>query len=128
MGNMIYSQKLKNDLNTLSLWTKITAIIAFISAAVSLIISFSGPGKAMGGIVSVFISIAINIYLFKFSNLMKNALESANQEEANMAWANLKTYFLVQGVLMIIGLVLILFAFMMGGEEIMRMLLRGDFF
>ncbi len=126
MQNLSYSHKLKNDLITLSLWAKIVSIIAFISAALSIMVSFR-TGNVVAGLISSGISVAINLYLFRFSNKMKTALETTNQEESYYAWKNLKSYFLIYGVFSIIAIVIVVFAFLAGGDEIIKMLRRGRF-
>lgn len=74
-----------------------------------------------GGLVSAIISLlfsAVNFYfLYKFSQISKSAVERLNQEELNISFNYLATYFKITGaiiMLVMVALVLIILFFVLG--------------
>lgn len=104
--------KIKQDLSTAAVWASIVAIVGFVSAAISLL-----RGLMLGGFIAVIISagiaVLLNIYLFQFGKASKKALESNDATQLDEGLSDLKTYFKIYGILVIIGLVFFVFAFLM---------------
>lgn len=104
--------KIKQDFTTAAVWASIVAIVGFISAAISLL-----NGLLLGALVSVVISagiaVLLNVYLFQFGKASKKAIENNDATQLDEGLINLKTYFKIYGILMIIVIVFFVFALLM---------------
>jgi Family of unknown function (DUF5362) len=103
-------------LDTAATWARIIAIVGFISAGLSLVAAFVSKsssnsaamvGGIFGALISAAITVAINLFLYRFATHTKSSLSSMNQGEFNEGIINLKTYFKILGIIMIIALALI---------------------
>ena len=130
-----FDEQSKPILRSIGKWAKITAIVAFVSNGLSLIASFTSPSTAemtatglgqaglIGGIVGTLIFVAIgviiNIFLYRFATEIVEALNLTSQPRLESAFGNLKTYFQIIGILVVILLVIFVFAILfvsiMGG-------------
>ena len=124
--NLAYTQKLKKEFQTLANWANIVAIIGFINAGLSLIAA-ARLGNIGSALISVAISVALNIYLLKFAKSMKAGLETSNQNETNEGLNNLKTYFLVYGIILIIAIAVIALVLTFAFGYVMDIISRGRF-
>lgn len=102
---------------TAATWARIVAIVGFISAGISVIDAFIGqPGAnstaVAGGVlitlIFVAISVALNIFLFRFATNMIASLGNRSQVQFNEGVSNLRTYFKFMGILIIIVLAIML--------------------
>lgn len=113
-------QILKAVANTGFLWTlisMISSVLGFISYFVKkdeyeALRRYSTDSVSTGpNLFSLVISLGISILLFtymnKFNSLTKSAIETNNQDQMNEGLRNLKNYFWVTGIILIIALVLI---------------------
>jgi hypothetical protein len=95
-------------------WARICAVIAFISAGLSIVKSFAtGRGSLMATtatillmLIIVGISILINVFLLRFANNTLTGLSGNSQERLNEGIGNLGTYFKIMGILIIVALAL----------------------
>jgi hypothetical protein len=112
----------RSYLNQIRKWTKFFAVLGYIMIGLMLVLGvFIGPiigtvlsnipypgVGAMGGmlsviyIVSAFIYIMPTIYLNRFSNRLKDALESNDNEQLEQSFGNMKSFYKFIGVLTII--------------------------
>jgi hypothetical protein len=112
----------KSVLQTTAKWAKVTAIIGIISAALTLITTFTGIAKAENQLVGMFMSgsaflivpvvivlIILNIFLLRFAASTAGSLENMDQGTFNQGINFLKMYFKTLGIIIIvmIGFVLI---------------------
>jgi hypothetical protein len=112
--DITYDSAAGNYLKQAATWARICAVIAFISAGLTLIKSFGGGrGNMMAAAASVAvslivvaISILINVFLLRFANNTLTGLANANQEQLNEGVSNLGTYFKIVGILIIVCLAL----------------------
>lgn len=79
-------------------------------------------GKIGPGIAVVYVLIALVyffpcLYLLKFSNHMKTAMASDNQEQMTIAFRNLKSMFKFVGILTIIGIAIYILAIVVVGAS-----------
>jgi len=105
------------NLRTAATWAKVVAIVAFISAGLSVVTAFlgrsttAGPAgmisTVIGSLVAAAISIAVNFYLLKFANNTTSGLNIRNQEQFNEGINNLRIYFKILGIMIIIALSLL---------------------
>ena len=64
---------------------------------------FKTGGNSIGGtIVSVLIGLLINFFLFRFATQSRGGITALNQDELNGSFRNLKIYFIIISILMII--------------------------
>ncbi|MES2328969.1 MAG: DUF5362 family protein [Bacteroidota bacterium] len=103
------SPKLKEDLRAAATWGRIIAIMGLCSAALSLIVSIT-RGAVLSALIVAAISVFIYLYLFKFGNEAKKALDTNDQQLLNEGLLSLRTYFKILGVIMIIVIIICVLA------------------
>lgn len=104
--------KAQEHLRVSAQWARILAITGFASAGVSLVAAIvegegntaAIVGQIFGSFIVIGITILIYIFLYKFAVNMRDALAAMNQDLFNIAFRNLRTYFIILGILFIIGL------------------------
>lgn len=116
--SLTVTNKLRSDLNTASTWAKIIAIVNFINVGLSLLASAIG-GNFFGAIISAAISILINIYLLNFGTKLKRALDATSQVDFNDGMNDLRMYFKVYGIVIIIAIVICVLAMLIMGTAIL---------
>ena len=99
---------------TIITWGKILAIIAFITPVFSLIQLMAGYGAGAGdyllwAVVSA-LQIVLNVFLYRFATRTKESLEAINQVGFADGSDNLRIYFKMMGILLIIALSLFVLA------------------
>lgn len=119
----------KSLIRDIALWARIIAITAFVSYGVSLIVSFFGnnalensisggvTGKGTritGALIGAIIGVIITLFLFRFSKEAKNAIDGINQGQLETGFNNLRIYFKILGIIIIIFLVIFLLALFFG--------------
>ena len=70
----------------------------------------AGTAGLAGVIISVLIGLLVTYFLYMFASKAKKGMEGLSEYDVNIGFANFKNYFLVIGILVIIGLVFFLFA------------------
>ena len=117
----------KKFISDIAIWAKITAVSAFISYGLSILVAaftntesdagFSAAtGKAAsiaGVLVMAILGVIINIFLYKFSSDAKPAIDNIDQRALENGFNNLKIYFKIIGVLVIIFFAFIILAMLM---------------
>jgi membrane protein YqaA with SNARE-associated domain len=120
-----FDDNAREQLNTIALWAKICAICAFISYAIALIVAILGRtrstafgdenalvtsstkvGAIAGAVIGAVIGYAINYFLYRFATDAKRGLESIDQVKLNEGLLNLKTYFKILGIIVLIALII----------------------
>src|ERR1022692_2446056 len=122
--NMSFDESSRHYLRTIALWARICAVCAFIGYTVALLIAILGKAQVpdnevsgiaasfgkgsliAGALVSAIIGCAINYFLYRFATSAKEGLESENQIKLNEGLLNLKTYFKILGILLLIVLII----------------------
>jgi hypothetical protein len=112
--NLTVSNKLRDDLKTTATWAKILAIFNFINAGLGLISSFS-RGSILWSVITTTIAILLNIYLLNFGRKMQAALAAISQEDFNDGLHDLRMYFKVYGIVIIVTIVICVFALLIVG-------------
>jgi protein-S-isoprenylcysteine O-methyltransferase Ste14 len=130
----ITEESLKN-LNVSRKWAMFIAIIGFIFLGLIIIIGILTstflfafkPGEASSeipGIVmlAAFIILTIGyffpvLYLYRFSKNISHAVQTREKKELNIAFKNLKLYFVYMGVFLIIILLLYVIALIVSGSS-----------
>jgi len=125
-----------NDLNTTRKWTMFLAILGFIGIGFMLIIGlFAGvflsvfnteqvPLGFPEWIIFVFILAFAVLYffpvlfLFRFSRHTSNAVKTLDKQELNLAFKNLRSYYVYVGILVIVVLSMYIVAFIVAGASL----------
>lgn len=123
----------KDHLRKISSWTMIIVIVAVIGYVVAIIkalmpkaqlvqsegfgVSVSA-GQGVGSVIfGVIIGLLINYFLYQFSNLTKKGVNGMSQTDLNAGFYNLKIYFVIISVLVIIALAFVLLFFVAVGAN-----------
>lgn len=117
----------KSQLGGIAQWAKLNAIVGFIALGVTVIstvISFSKLGGVLGGgavagsglgvLISLAISLLLNITLITAATFIKKAVENTDQGSFEMGISKLAGYFKITGILTIIVLVIVILAVLIG--------------
>ena len=123
----------KDHLRKICSWTMIIVIVAVIGYVVAIIkalmpkaqlvqsegfgVSVSA-GQGVGSVIfGVIIGLLINYFLYQFSNLTKKGVNGMSQTDLNAGFYNLKIYFVIISVLVIIALAFVLLFFVAVGAN-----------
>lgn len=124
MFNLSIEGAARDFLSTAATWARIIAIVGFVSAGLSILQAIIGKpgqtgativGSALGAIIGAAITVAINIFLFRFATNTTASLSNMNQVQFNEGVNNLRTYFKIVGILLIIVLSLAVLVVMFFG-------------
>jgi hypothetical protein len=105
-----FSSKLKEDMRTAAIWAKIVAVIGFIAAALTFVSNIVA-GNIISALLSTAVNVLVNFYLINFANNAKNAVENIDQNDLENGLNNLRLYFKVYGIIVIILLALAFIVF-----------------
>jgi len=121
----------KNHLKNISSWVMvivISAVIGYILAILKALQSrphvvdsegfgvSAKTGPNLGGVIfGIIIGLLINFFLFQFANLARKGVNRMSQSDLNAGFYNLKIYFVIIGVLLIIALIILLLAVLVVG-------------
>lgn len=111
-----------DHLQTISKWARIVAIIAIINIGITIlatVLSPQMPGVGLAFVLPIMllygaVIVVLNIFLLRFANRTAASLNMQNQDEFNAGIGALRTYFMIIGVLVILGLAVVVIA-MFGG-------------
>lgn len=118
----------RQHIQTMATWAMIVAVIAVIGYLLNIIQLFAPnqpelPSEGFGGylktmttgssgtfstIISIGIGVVVNYFLYKFSSEAKNGLAGMNQQLFNSSFRNLKNYFMIISIFVIIAFVFVL--------------------
>jgi uncharacterized protein DUF5362 len=112
----------KNHLRSLATWGMVIVISAVIGYVLAIIkalqtkpqgiqsegfgSSFTAGGNLGGAIFGIVIGLLVNYFLFQFANHTKRGINGMSQADLDSGFYNLKIYFAIIGVLLIIVLVI----------------------
>ena len=107
----------REELRRCTYWAKIVAFAAFISAPLSMIHVFISPEyesqrtiMIMLTLMMTVISVAVNIFLYRFSTKTTAAITTFNQQDFAEGITGLQTYFKILGIILIIILSIFILA------------------
>ncbi|MES2006121.1 MAG: DUF5362 family protein [Bacteroidota bacterium] len=86
------SPRLKDDLRAAANWGRWIAIISISTSVISLLVSLK-KGSFFGALIAASLTVFIYLYLFRFGNLVKQGIETNDQDALNTGLYNLQTYF-----------------------------------
>lgn len=108
----------KSQFSTIAQWANINAIVGFVSlglTVISTIMAIGKVGSSAGSgmfslIISVAISLALNITLLAAATNIKKGIEQTDQGHFALGLNKMATYFKILGILTIVVLVIITLA------------------
>ncbi len=122
---------LSAELKTVGLWARINAYVSFVSYGLAILKAAFGkvPGASeetselaiatgrgaqlAGALITAIIGVIISIYLLRFGNQIKQAFEQQSQPMLESGFNNLRVYWKIIGILLIIVLsLMVLFLFL----------------
>jgi hypothetical protein len=113
----------RSQIQTIAKWAKIMAVCAFVSYAIAIVLAifgretaslsrfndgsvtvngFSRIGNVAGALVTAIIGCAINYFLYRFAADIEQSISTVDQFKLNSGLSNLKTYFKILGILLLI--------------------------
>lgn len=116
----------KNHILGLASWAMLIVIVSVLGYVLDLLDAFTGRnegavqsegfgvyfttgGNSIGGaILSLLIGLLINFFLFRFAKQSRSGITALNQDELNRSFRNLKIYFIIISILMIIVSLIVL--------------------
>lgn len=132
-GEMPYTDNLKSQLKSAAVWGGIAAILSLAGNIISLISDFigekrpavyregfdgapaqteaGGGGEIIWSIIIFIVAAFFFYFLNRFSTLTKNGLNASHPDTVSDGLGSLASYFIMMGVLVILGLIVILILF-----------------
>ena len=127
-GDLTFDHTAKQYIRSIAGWAIVIVVVALLSYVLSLVQVFSAPqittpksegfdfGFKVTGtdktstIVTIFIGLLLNIFLFRFASQAKAGLNGLNQTSLNNAFNSLKIYFIILSILCILFFLIIILA------------------
>jgi len=123
----------KDHLRRICSWTMvivITAVIGYVVAIIKALMPKAqviqsegfgvsvGAGQNLGSVIfGIIIGLLINYFLYQFANLTKKGVNGMSQTDLNAGFYNLKIYFVIISIIVIIALAIVLLAFLAIGAN-----------
>jgi small-conductance mechanosensitive channel len=123
----------KDHLRRICSWTIVIVITAVIGYVVAIIKALTpkaqviqsegfgvsvGAGQNLGSVIfGIIIGLLINYFLYQFANLTKKGVNGMSQTDLNAGFYNLKIYFVIISIIVIIALAIVLLAFLAIGAN-----------
>ena len=122
--NIAFDSSTRTQVRQAALWAKICTLSAFAGYAIALVVAFFGrqeqrytmseeglqvtsyarTGAIIGALITVAIGVFINYFLYRFAVSTARGMDSMDSIRTNDGFNNLRRYFKIYGVLLIIGL------------------------
>jgi len=118
------SENLRSTGASIAPWIKIVAIINIVLQVISILVSVSYGAFSAGSFIGVGISIALYVSLLKFGQSMTTFGKEGSMMNFSDVMDKQKAYFTFLGILMIIGIVIMLIAFVALGDDFFRVIER----
>lgn len=127
--NISFDSTTRALLRQAAVWAKVSTICAFIGYGITLIVAFIGrpeytlqnddlstttrltSSSILGTFISVAVGAFINYFLYRFAVASIRGVDSMDSVGANQGFNSLRTYFKILGICIIIGLCLMVLAF-----------------
>jgi hypothetical protein len=122
--NLSFDAAAREQLKKIALWAKIVALSAFIGYAISIVIAIFGhkdfsmeaegfsvgayirtDESIVGVLITVVIGVLINYFLYRFSISVRNGVDTMDTFKLNEGLSDLRTYFKIYGILLLIALI-----------------------
>jgi hypothetical protein len=134
LSDLSFDEAARSHVRAAATWARIVAIVAFISYAINLLVAFAGTtpqleeaSSAFGGsasrtsqiagtLITVIIGVIINLFLLRFANNAKEAVDKLSQGSLENGFNALSVYFKILGILLIIAMVFVVLAMLLVGS------------
>jgi hypothetical protein len=129
--NIVLDESLRTQIRTAAIWARICALCTFVGYAVTLVVAIfqqlpfeDTEGLQAGNsmrirlvgitLVTVAIGAIINFFLYRYATATIRGMNAMDNVSTNEGFNSLRRYFKIYGVLLIIGLSLMVLAFLYG--------------
>src|ERR1700722_19043851 len=131
--NLSFDANAREQLKQISLWAKICSLSAFAGYVISLVVaifghkdysmeaegfSFGGyirSGSSIGGVLfTILAGGIINYFLYRFAAEIGQGVQSMDNMKLNTGFNNLRIYFKIFGIILIVALSLMVLLFLFG--------------
>lgn len=127
--NISFDDGIRAQIRSAASWAKICAICAFISAGIAFVVAIFGTsvesdsgratgfariGLILGAFISGAISVFINYWLYRFSTSTTKGMDAMDTVKTNEGLNDLRTYFKILGIILIIVLSIFALAVLIG--------------
>jgi len=127
--NISFDDGIRAQIRSAASWAKICALCAFISAGITVVVAMFGTsvesdsvratgfariGLILGAFISGAISVFINYWLYRFSTATTKGMDAMDSVKTNEGLNDLRTYFKILGIILIIVLSIFALAVLIG--------------
>jgi len=128
--NLSFDSKATQCILTIAKWARIGAICSFVGYGIALIVAVFGKnssidadsvgvaatkaGNIAGAFLSGIIGTIINYFLYRFSTAARQGVEGMDQLRLNQGLGDLRTYFKILGIIILIFLIIACLAILIG--------------
>jgi hypothetical protein len=120
--NIAFDASTRAQIRQAAVWAKICSLCAFIGYAIALIVTIFGrqgysaetegigvsgsfqTGTFLGSLITTAIGVIINYFLYRFAEATVRGMDTMDSVKTNEGFNNLRIYFRICGILLIIGL------------------------
>jgi len=120
--NIAFDSATRTHLRQAAVWAKISTICAFVGYGITLVVAFIGRPEVtletegasitrtisttsiLGTLIAVAAGTFINYFLYRFAVSSIKGIDSMDSVGTNQGFSNLRTYFKILGICLIIGL------------------------
>jgi hypothetical protein len=128
--NLVFDETTRTQIRTAAQWARISALCAFIGYGVALIVAIFGQqgelvqgegfrfggvsrvGNVLGTLIAAGIGVFINYFLYRFATAAAQGMNAMDSVRTNEGFNNLRIYFRVLGIIIIILLSLMVLIFL----------------
>jgi NADH:ubiquinone oxidoreductase subunit 5 (subunit L)/multisubunit Na+/H+ antiporter MnhA subunit len=132
--NIAFDASTRAQVKQAALWAKICTLCAFVGYVIVLVVAFFGQqdyslqadgevarvgglariGTILGALLTTALGIIINYFLYRFATATAKGMDSMDTIKTNEGFNNLRVYFKIYGILLIIALSLVALGLLIG--------------
>jgi hypothetical protein len=130
--NISFDDGIRAQIRSAASWAKICALCAFIGYGVALIVAifgrsaetidtenirvsgFARTGTILGAFLSTALGVFINYWLYRFATTTTKGMDAMDSIKTNEGFNDLRTYFKILGIILIIVLSILVLIFLIG--------------
>ena len=117
----------KQHILSIASWAMVVVVVAVIGYVLNIVQLFVGTeetvtrsegfgmadalagNNTMSSVIGIIIGLLINFFLYRFASMARNGINGLNQDQLNKSFNNLKLYFVIMSVILIVVFVGVLF-------------------
>ena len=132
--NISFDEAARAQIKQAAVWAKVITLCAFVGYAVVLVVAifgqtayqsdYSSNGEIVGGyvrtgnmvgvVLSIGLGVFINYFLYRFAVATAKGMDNMDTVKTNEGFNNLRRYFKIYGILIIIALCFVVLALLIG--------------